>query len=234
MKIRKNQIYPAVLFLIVPAVLTLASCAQVFGTSWGSALKRDPDKLIPKVTSSNVGELLEASLGDADFAITLLGKIKDSAGNAQGDEKAALQDAALKAAANGSGLTTAILNNAGTLLEGKGNTKDIQKAIDGILNDINGADLQKIADDLGDILSDDYKNKAKATDEDLAVAAVVLLLADAKNTGNNLEDYLESFATRQDLNEATPNEAKAIFLAGIVAKRNDGIINDLLSAMNLK
>jgi hypothetical protein len=230
--------YMAVLTFIIPAVLTLSSCVDVFSTSWGSALKRDPDKLIPQVTASNVEDLLEASLGDTDFATTLLGKISDSVETARGDEKAALQDAGLKAAANASGLATSILDNAGTLLKGsEGDITDIQTTIDAILKDINGEDLQQIAADLRAILNNEtintYKAKTKASDEDLAVAAIVLLLADAKKTGN-LNSYLNQFANRKDVNP-TENEKKAILLAGVIAERtiDNEIINELLSAMNL-
>jgi hypothetical protein len=236
MKNQKNRLYWAGLILTITAALVLSSCMDVFSTSWGSALKRDPNKLIPAVTASNVEDLLDASLGDTDFASTLLGKINDAAKTAQGSDKTVLQDAALKAAANASGLTTAILENAGILLESGENTTDIKKTIDGILSGIDGESLRQIADDLRSVLDTSqnaYKQGTKASTEDLAVAAVILLLADAKGEGN-LEDYLDSFAGRKDLNP-TPNEETAIFLAGIVAQKHvdDEIINQLLSAMNL-
>jgi hypothetical protein len=237
MKRQNNRMYVAVLTFIIPVVFTLSSCTDVFSTSWGSALKRDPDKLIPQVTSSNVEELLDASLGDPDFATILLGKINDSVKTAKGGEKAALQDAGLKAAANASGLATSILDNAGTLLtSGKGSSKDIQNTVDGILRDMNGENLQQIAGDLRTILDDEstYKKNSKAPDEDLAVAAVVLLLADAKKA-ENLDEYLDAFADRKESLTLTSNEKKALFLAETLAKKHtdNEIINELLDAMKL-
>jgi hypothetical protein len=236
MKNQKNRLYWAGLILTITAALVLSSCMDVFATSWGSALKRDPNKLIPTVTASNVGDLLDASLGDTDFASTLLGKIDEAAKTAQGSDKTALQDAALKAAANASGLTTAILENAGTLLETGESDADITKTIDGILKDIDGESLRQIADNLRSVLDTSqgaYRQGTKASNEDLAVAAVILLLADAKEAGD-LEDYLDSFASRKNLNP-TSNEETALFLAGIIAQKNtdDEIISQLLSAMNL-
>jgi hypothetical protein len=226
----------AVLAFIIPVVFILSSCTDVFSTSWGSALKRDPDKLIPQVTSSNVKELLEASLGDPGFATTLLGKINDSVKTTQGEEKAALQDAGLKAAANASGLTNSILNNAEALLKsGGGNIEDIKNTVDGILRDMNGEALQQIAGNLQTILKDKntYQAKNKAPDEDLAVAAIVLLLADAKKA-ENLDAYLDAFAGRKELT-LNPNEETALFLAGIIADKhtNNKIISELLEAMKL-
>jgi paraquat-inducible protein B len=232
----KSRMSWAVLILALAGALILSSCMDVFSTSWGSALKRDPNKLIPTVTASNVGELLEASLGDTEFASTLLSKIADSAKKTTGKEKAELQDAALKAAANASGLATEVLKNAETLLKtANGNTGDIQHSIDGILKDINGSNLQQISEDLNSVLTGNNYNGNKASNEDLAMAAIILLLADAQKA-DTLEDYLDSFSGRQQ--NDTPlsrNEEKALSLAKIIADRHidDDIISQLLDAMNL-
>jgi hypothetical protein len=229
----KNRMFWVVLIPALTAALTLSSCMDVFSTSWGSALKRDPNKLIPTVTASNVEDLLDASVGDTDFASALLGKIKDSAQNAKGAEKATLQDAALKAAANASGLATEVLKNAETLFEtGNGHTGDIQHTIDGILKDIDGSSLQQITRDLNSVLDNAYRG-SNASNEDLAMAAIILLLADAKK-GGNLENYLNDFSNRKG-GSLTPNEQTALRLAEIIAERNtdDDIIRQLLDAMNL-
>jgi hypothetical protein len=220
------------LVTVVFLALFPVSCMDVFTNSWGSAFKRDPDKLIPKVTTSNVQELLDASVGDPEFAAVLLKKIADSLKGTAGKDKAALQDAGLKAAAEASGLAGEFINNAGELLK----TDSVDAVKNSINNILQNLDLNRsisIAEDLRGILDDeDAFGYSKASDGDLAVAAVVLILADVKESGGTLETYLESFEERKKI-EPTPNEKMAIFLANKARGSHNDLIDQLLDSLDL-
>jgi hypothetical protein len=223
------------LISVVFLVLFPTSCMDVFTNSWGSALKRDPDKLIPKVTTSNVGELLDASVGDPEFAAVLLGKIRNSVENTTGKDKAILQDAGLKAAVEASGLAAEFINNAGELLKTE-SAEGVKNSIDTILKNLDTDRSISIANNLLDILDDEtaFKEFSEASNGDLAVAAVVLLIGEVKKSGGTLDDYLDDFLNRKlDENILSKEEKKALFLANQARNSNNDLIDQLLESMDL-
>lgn len=223
------------LITVVFLVLFPTSCMDVFTNSWGSTFKRDPNKLIPRVTTSNVGELLDASVGDPEFAAVLLKKISDSLENTTDKDRAILQDAGLKAAVEASGLAAEFINNAGELLKTE-SAEGVKNSIDAILKNLDTDRSISIAEDLLAILDDEnaFKTYSAASSGDLAVAAVVLLLGEVKKSGGTLDAYLDSFTNRKPtLDSLTPREKKAIFLANQARNSDNDLIDQLLESMEL-
>jgi hypothetical protein len=209
------------------------SCTDFFTTSLASWAKRDPSSLIPPVTTGNVKELIELTESDPDMSLALLKNI-DSAG-ANPD----LQAAALQVAANASGLGTAILQHTDDINNiNENNAKDI------VIDALNG--LSNVAETgtvLGQILPDPSSTEpadiaawdnfvAASSAEDLAMAAAVLLAAEAKNAPKGASDYIEDF---DPTTPATPTEKLAISLATAAKDKpsTGGFLEDLLKGLNL-
>ncbi|MDR1900593.1 MAG: hypothetical protein LBQ55_11325 [Treponema sp.] len=241
MKIRVVFALPAL--LLAGALFT--SCPDVMSSSWGSWAKRDPR--IPSITSGNIKGLLQAAVGDPEFAKALLDKIIASAKTATGDRKEMLEGAGISAAALASGLDTLILSNAGSLINAAGSddidTDAMQATMERIFNEAKGNNQTAIADELVELLSgEDWKNPNPAimahTDTDsLIISAMVLLIAESqKNHAGSFSAYLDDFADRQEdvdpSNSLTPYEKTALCLAAIVAGNVAGM-DDLFDFLKL-
>ncbi|AEJ19298.1 hypothetical protein [Gracilinema caldarium] len=226
------------LFLIgFISLLFLGSCRQFFTTSLAPWAARDPSSLIPTVSSDNIKELLEKSANNPDQSLALLDKIADAVAAASAADAAVLQAAALEVASNASGVATAVLSNTGDLLEALDNDDDIipivSTAIAGLSN------LGESAALLAQILPDPGTGAfnafvAQATPEALAMAAIVLLAAEAQASGG-VESYINSF----DPNSPDPGtETLAVALAeaaatAYAASGGTGPLADMLSGLNL-
>lgn len=237
------------LAVIVPAILFLFSCTNFFSTSWGAWATRDSASLIPKVTVDNVSELTQAFEDDPDASLELLRKIKDEAANLTGDELSQMQSAALEVAVNSAGLGQAIINAAGNLdtFDDPGSARDI------LLNAINGmSNLEETGDLLSTLLpsppsdprSPDPAADAEwiaftesATANDLAMAAVVLLLGEAsKNSGGNFDDYLDNKIPSPSDPNTTREQAQAMAIVATLGTRVDqvtGPLRNILDHLNL-
>jgi hypothetical protein len=223
---------------ILGLVLFLGSCRQFFTTSLAPWAARDPASLIPPVTTANIQDLLEQSANSPDQSLALLDKIKDALATASAEDQAVLQAAALSAASNASGVATSILSNAGDLLNAmeSGQQSDIISVVSDAIAGL--SNLASTATVLADILPapgtpafDDFV--AQASPEDLAMAAIVLLAAEAQASGG-VEHYITQFPP------TSPNttESLAVALAGAAAASyaasgGTGQLADILAGLHL-
>jgi hypothetical protein len=214
------------------------SCTEFFSTSLAPWAARDPDKLIPTVTASNVSGLVEKAENDPDLSLALLKKISDAAKNASDKDKAELQNAALGAATNAAGLGQAVLNNAGKIAS-MNDPDEAKELLTKAINDM--ANLEAAASVLTGTLPDptDAASLTKFTDaanpDDLATAAALLLAGEAKKNGD-VDSYINNFA--KDGPNQTPTEKLAIKMAEAALNKYtavgvDGPLKDLLDGLNL-
>ncbi|MCA1950638.1 MAG: hypothetical protein LDL24_08695 [Treponema sp.] len=227
-----------VLLLVLPLAISLGSCRQFFTTSLAPWAARDPASLIPPVTASNIDDLLAQTANNPAQALALLDKIADAVATASAADAAVLQAAALQAASNASGVATSVLSNAGTLLNTLQSNGDIIPVISDAIAGL--SNLAPSATALATILPAPNTPAfdafvAQASPEDLAMAAIVLLAAEAQASGG-VENYINSF----DPNGASlsDNEALAVALAedaaaAYAASGGTGPLADILAGLNL-
>jgi hypothetical protein len=235
-------------FCLLPALFLCFSCTDFFSTSLAPWAARDPSKLVPAVTTGNVDELIALAENNPDLSLEVLKKIKAAAENASPEDKAKLQAAALEAAVNASGLAQSVLNNAGEI-SSIANADDAKKLVLDAVNSMSnleeaGSLLNQIIPAPADPLHpEDDPAFTSFTDnasvDELAMAAVVLMAGEAKQTVNSggtasLEDYIDS------VDPANPTGSQelavAMALAATVATRADelsGPMRDALKGLNL-
>lgn len=227
----KNAVRFGIFFMMWPL---LFSCTDFFSTSLAPWAARDPNSLIPPVTTGNVDELIAGAENNPDMSLAILKKINDALKGADADEASSLQAAALEAAANASGLGPAILNQAddiSQIMEDKDNAKGL--VIDA-LNDM--PNLKETGETLTSILPEPGTPEfaafvEKADADDLATAAAILLAAEAKNQG---EDYINTF----DASAATGSAKLAVELAAAASRKyeeteSSSRLKDILEGLNL-
>jgi hypothetical protein len=229
--IRKLSFLYSMVFILS---VSFGSCRQFFTTSLAPWAARDPASLIPTVTTGNVDDLLEQSANNPDQSLALLDKIADAVAKASAADAAVLQAAALEAASNASGVATAILANTGNLLEALDNDDDIipivSTAIAGLSN------LAEAATLLESILPDPSDTTAfnafvaEASPEDLAMAAIVLLAAEAQASPGGVEVYIENYTSTSGTLAVELAKAAA---AAYTASGGTGPLADILSGLNL-
>jgi hypothetical protein len=244
---KRTLIY--VIFGCLFAFLT-ASCTNVMSTSWGSWARRAAK--IPDVNTGNVDSLVDEARGNPDFARALLEKIRDQINETPaGPDKTALQDAGVAAAAEASGLGGSVLANVGDLLadldnDDKADTEihaAVQEVFSGIYEDSNKDNLQSIAGDLVTVINSDseaYKATSQASMDDLLMATVTLILAEAQSQGYQGGDIITFFTTsnfKEDPVYLTghPFIAAALDLVEIMGRRFSGndIVDDLLGSLGM-
>ncbi|MDR1318014.1 MAG: hypothetical protein LBJ90_00185, partial [Treponema sp.] len=181
MKEKKYDFFTPLMSLV--AAFSLCSCTQFFSSSLAPWAARDPSTLIPPVTAGNVDELIKIAENNPDLSLEVLRGIDKAQRNSGGSEKAALQAAALKAASNASGMGTALMHQAGNISEIMEETGNAKKLVADILGDMNN--LNKTSDILVNTLPapgtpeyDVFAGKASA--DDLAMTAAIMLAAEAK------------------------------------------------------
>jgi len=246
--------------IVFAGLVLFASCTDFFSASWAKWAARDPDKLIPKVTTGNVNDLVAKAENNPDLSLALLKKIQDAANSASGNEKLKLQSAALGAATNAVGLGQAVLGAAGSLTSLSGDTQtQIEDAKNMVLNAINSLqNLDATSSALVSIVPNPYDADGNITPEfqafsdtasanDLAMAAAVLIAGQAKNYVNDPnnsddpDDYISSLGNRIDGTSTDPltdqeNYARAMALAAAAVSRSgelSGPLQDVLSGLNL-
>jgi hypothetical protein len=225
-----NRCGPLVVLLALLAVV-FGSCSDFFTHSLGEWAQRDPNSLIPSVTTGNIQNLLDMTANDPDLSLALLKKIADS--NDASDP--ALQTAALQAAANAAGLGAAILQNAGNVkdldettardivvnvVNGLGNLGEAASLLTGILPDVTAVTFDPATDPAWLAFT------AVSSPGDLAMAAAVLIAADAKASG----DPAAFFTT------APPADTLAVRLAVEASKNpggDDSFLEDVLKGLKL-
>jgi hypothetical protein len=232
------------------------SCPEVMGTSWGRWAKRPPE--IPAITNDNLDSLLDATVGDPEFAEALLKELKKQAGSKHGEELAKFQGAAITAAANGSGLDISVITHLGDLINaatgGDGDEPDedhidkITETFDDIYNDMDRGTIRTLAKNLTEVLLIDidkdvynstaYWEKPPVSSDSLLIATVVLLMAETDNQGvDNFADYLEMFQDKRNngipLNDLNDNERAILILVKQLTKKNDNTFGALLEGLKL-
>lgn len=222
---------------LFPALLLPLSCTQFFTTSLAPWAARDPSDLIPAVKASNVADLVAMAAGDPAMSLEVLKGIESAVAKASEADKPALQAAALEAAANASGVGPAILNTAGDVVSSlDGEDPDAVKSV--IVGAVAGlGQLAQTSASLTALLPDPADTAAfdafvaAASPDDLASAAVVLLAAEAKASGD-VSGYLDTFDPAAP---ASPAGELAVALATAAAENYTGTgpLADLLSALGL-
>jgi hypothetical protein len=226
----------------------LGSCEAItgfFSTSWGSNLERDQGRLLPKITAKNAAELANDTAGDPKRAKLVAEKILEALKNTTDPaEKAALLNAGLIAANNASDLIMIMMGSIDTF-------SDPDVSVGTILGKVQAAgDVQASGTLISDLLKaggEDADHTA-ATQDNLVLAAVTLLLADAQE-----HDYLDPGAQETYLDQfeanktgggdpqagaegvgvgLTEKQKQALDLAEIAASK-DGALNDVLKLLKL-
>jgi hypothetical protein len=215
------------LLLCLGVTVIFFSCSDVFTTSLASWAQRDPSSLIPPVTTGNVDELILMTENSPDQSLALLKSIASTGADPK------LQSAALKAAANASGLGAAILQHADDI-----STIDDSNAKELVIDSLNSlGNVVETGNVLASLLPDpaDTANWNNFIDtssaEDLAMAAAVLLAGKARESGDP-ENYIDSFPSSPQ--PGSP-EALARDLADAARSKNSGggFLEDMLNGLNL-
>jgi hypothetical protein len=224
--------------MVLILTAALGSCDSVggfFSASWGSGLKRDQEKLLPGINAGNAKELAHDSAGDTEKAGIVAEKIRDALEKTNdAAERKTLLEAGIIAANNASDLVTVVMGNINAL-------KD--PTLDRILDKTQAAgDVQANAGLISGLLdagqAENAGDLAGVAQDDLVLAALTLLLADAQAAGKTAPDdqaaYIEDFGKKKQ-NPAllTDKQRKALLLAG-AASRNPGPFIDMLESLYLR
>jgi hypothetical protein len=225
-------------FIISAAAAGVFSCTDFFSTSLASWAARDPNSLIPPVTTGNVNDLVTGAENNPDLSLAVLKKIGDAVHGADADTASSLQAAALKAASNASGLGPALMNKMGQISELMENVDMAQDMVIDALNDMpnlekTGAALAEVLPERGTPAFDAFVEKSSP--DDLATAAAILLASEAKGEADN-DDYIKNF------DPSDPDISDSALLAVELAKAasqkmdDDGSnsrLKDVLGGLNL-
>jgi hypothetical protein len=242
--------YPGIIAAAGIGLLSMVfiSCPEVMSTSWGRWAKREPK--IPPITTGNIDSLLDATVGDPEFAEALLEAIRDEIPHKKGEEKAVLQGAAITAAANGSGLDMAVIAHIGDLLDAAAavddgldgeNAEKITETFNTIFTEADHKNALDLAEDLTAVLLEDtttydstqYWEDPSVTTDSLLLSTVLLLIAEADAVGN-FTDYLEDFQARRESGGFLSDTEKAILiLVKEISKREGGTFDVLLDGLKL-
>lgn len=220
--------------------LLITSCQQFFTTSLAAPLARDPSDFLPAVTADNAADLAAEVEGDPDAALVVLDGLEELIADADADEQAELIALALDVASSASGVGDSLLANAGDILSlVQDETLDSAELFTIVDDAIGGLDnLAESAATLAALLGggttiEDIADESNA--EDLAMAAIVLLSAEASTAPGGVEGYLDSFDPSGTL---TAEEQLAVDLATAAAdlyaaEGGTGPLGDILDALGL-
>jgi len=225
---------PRIIILISIITVLAISCTDFFSSSWAPWAARDPNKLVPKVTTGNVDELILMAENNPDLSLAVLEKIGSAVKGASGKSKQKLQNAALSAATNAVGLGQAALGAANDIINiDLSNEDEAAEQAKKILLDAvdNMKNLDSTTQALLEILPD--PNDSEAFDEwasganadDLAMAAAILLAGEVKKA-DNIDDYLDTYHE-----DPSDSAALAIALASALDGREDELSGPLKSIL---
>ena len=227
--------------LVCGIMAAAVSCTDFFSTSLAPWATRDPDKVIGNVTAGNVNDMVALAENDPSLSLAVLNQIQTAInGNISDQEKLVLQNAAVGAAINASGLGQAALEMVSNIsnFEGSDSADLLIQAIDGMKN------LEEAASVLSGILPDPSDRDSfdafteSASADDLAMAAALLIAGEAKKMGgDNINDYISSLG--QNIEEGKTltyeeNLAYEIALAALDRSQElSGPLGDLIAGLNL-
>jgi hypothetical protein len=226
-------------------LFSLGSCTQFFTTSLATWAQRDPADLVPEVTASNVDTIVEQADKSPDLSKSVLKKIEETLKDnppKSTEDKVKLQTAALDAAANASGLVPALLDNSEDIVNAIDSENPEDTVIPLVSEIIAGLDnLSDVSTSLIAIIPDpdtDAFNAfvAEASPEDLAMAAIILLTAEAQTAGG-VQEYIENFDPESS--SLSGDEALAVALATqavdlYATEGGTGHLSDILGSLNLQ
>jgi hypothetical protein len=216
------------ILFFLPFLWLPLSCSDFFTHSLAEWAQRDPGSLIPEVTPGNVGELIRLSENNPGMSLEVL---KGIAGSGKKSDPA-MQAAALQAAANAADIANSLLKNISDMASGSMDS-DASRSV---MIDAVG-DMQNLADTRAALLSilpvsvppdpADYDGLDPA---DLAVAAMVLLAAEARRTGD-VAWYIDSISPGSGTGnlaviQAMAQSSKSRYTGG-------GFLGDMLDNLNL-
>jgi hypothetical protein len=218
---------------------TLAACEAVggfFSSSWGSGLKRDQQKLLPKINAGNALELAQDSAGDKEKARLVAEKIRDTLATTENaaDQKVLLE-AGLIAANNASDLVMVMMGNINAF-------KDPAVTMGTILDKIQAAgDVQANAGLISGLLdagkAETSADLAGFAQDELVLAAVTLLLADAQSGGKTApadqEAYLQDFDQKKQKSQGLSDKQKKALVLAKAAAQNPGPFTSMLDKLHL-
>jgi hypothetical protein len=232
----------ALLMAALGGFFLCASCTDFFSSSLGSWAARNRRNMKPNVNAGNVGDLVSQAENDPDLSLGVLKGIDDAVKNASGEAKTALQQAALGAAVNASGLGASVLNNAGEL----SSVDSPEKAKDLVVDAINDMkNLSETSDVLGSILPDPDADPEgfqafvdTADPNELAMAAALLLAAEGEKHVNDSDEALSDYVNNFDASGAglSDSEKLAVKLAEAAAQKPEGLndsMKNLLDGLHL-
>jgi hypothetical protein len=195
--------------------------------------------MIPPVTTDNVDELIKMAENDPDLALAVLKGIQTALKGASGSEAGRLRAAAVRTATNAAAIGSSLLNNLGEVSASMNRGKAVQFATDAM----NGMkNLSETRDILVAVIPDSKADKEgfdafinAARAEELAIASLTLIAAEAKEQGDNVNGYVTSFDPSRTL---SPPEKLAIKFAGEAVKKTfdekyNGSLKSLLEGLNL-
>ena len=214
-------------FFVFPAffaiLLMFTSCTDFFSNSMAPWAARDPDRLVPAVTTGNLDELMALTENSPDMSLALLKRLEKAASGASGESRQQFQEAALEVSVNAAGLGQAILGAASDLSAiDSANAQDLFiDAIDSMKN------LDASAELLFDIIDDDFEMDA-ADPDNLAMAAVILLAGEAKKSPDT-SDYITFFPP----SPSTPEVNRALQMADVAKDGVSETFKEILTALNL-
>jgi hypothetical protein len=221
-------------------ITTLTACegtSKFFSTSWGSGLEREQERLIPKITAGNAQKLATDSAGDKKQAKRVAEKIQDALSKTNNPaEQAVLVNAGLTAANNASDLIMVILGNLTAFLEPPVTTEKILKKIQTAGDVQTNAGIISGLLDAGNVVNNTALTGASP--DNLALAAVTMLLADAQAENymdvEGQKKYLEKFLQKRQQHESllTDKQQKALILAQ-AAVQKASLLTDILKVLHL-
>ncbi|AEF80687.1 hypothetical protein [Leadbettera azotonutricia] len=243
-KVKIPRVFPILGVVLIWGGL-FVSCTEFFSTSLAPWAARNPDNIIPAVTTGNVDELIAMTENNPDMSLAVLKKIEDAAKNATGDAKTALQTAALEAAVNATGMGSAVLNNVDKLvtvdednakklvLDAIHDMKNLDascKTLMGILPPPPPITYPPTPDPAFDAFT------ANANPDELAMAAA-MLLAGELNKQDDPEAYINDFDPK-NINdpESSANLAAALALVAAIdydTIEDNGPLRQLLDGLHL-
>jgi hypothetical protein len=230
---RVNQFFR--FFAVLVAAGLVCSCTEFFSTSLAPWAARDASSLIPPVTTGNVNDLITGSENNPDMSLAVLKKIQDAVNGASAEEASSLQAAALQAASNASGIGPVLLNKAGNISDVVNNPDSARDMVVDAINEMpnlkeTGEALAAVLPEPGTPAFDAFVEKASA--DDLATAAAVLLAAEAKDKD---ADFINNF----DPAAANTSSAQLAVALGTAASKkfdegdSSGRFKDILGGLNL-
>jgi hypothetical protein len=236
---KKNNLSPVMVLCAaaVPFFCVLA-CTDFFSTSMASWAQRDPSSLVPGITTGNVQYLIRRSEKDPDLSLEVLKNIKAAADRAGPEAAAFLRAEGLKAGANAVDLGSSLLGSIGDIAD----VGDPGEAKGMLVNAINAMpNLAETGTVLRGLVPDSSSDPiafnafiAAADLNDLAMAAAVLLAAEAKASGDSAAyidgiDLADPAKPPSGLVQILAEKAKEKYDAG----GGDGLVGDLLEGLGL-